>query len=79
MQPRSRPCCLVAFLPHSLLTADVVLVSLLLSVTQAPQQNFLGLAVDLCYLPLDDAALAAPMLQVGERGRGREGLAQRPC
>ena len=47
--------------------------------TQAPQQNFLGLAVDLCYLPLDDAALAAPMLQVGERGRGREGLAQRPC
>ncbi|KAL4430899.1 hypothetical protein ABPG75_006155 [Micractinium tetrahymenae] len=30
---------------------------------QAPQQNFLGLAVDLCYLPLDDAALAAPLLQ----------------
>lgn len=29
---------------------------------QAPQQNFLGLAVDLCYLPLDDAALAAPLL-----------------
>lgn len=31
---------------------------------QAPQQNFLGLAVDVCYLPLDDGALAAPMLQV---------------
>ncbi|KAL4859485.1 Mediator of RNA polymerase II transcription subunit 20a [Chlorella vulgaris] len=30
---------------------------------QAPQQDFLGLALDLCYQPLDDAALAAPLLQ----------------
>lgn len=30
---------------------------------QAPQQNFLGLAVDLGYLAVDDAALAAPLLQ----------------
>ena len=32
--------------------------------TQAPQQSFLGIAVDVAYLPLDDAATAAPMLQV---------------
>ncbi len=35
---------------------------------QAPQQSFRGLAVDLCYQPLDDAALAGPMLQVGRVG-----------
>lgn len=31
---------------------------------QAPQQSFLGIAVDVEYLPLDDAATAAPLLQV---------------
>jgi hypothetical protein len=31
---------------------------------QAPQQNFLGLAVDLCYEPMDDVHLATPVLQV---------------
>lgn len=30
---------------------------------QAPQQDFLGLALDLCYHPLDDPGLAAPVLQ----------------
>jgi hypothetical protein len=35
----------------------------LLICLQAPQQDFLGLALDLCYQPLDDAALAAPLLQ----------------
>lgn len=30
---------------------------------QAPQQNFVGLALDLCYHPLDDPGLAAPVLQ----------------
>ena len=48
----------------------MILAANLLSVVQAPQQNFLGLAVDVCYLPLDDAALAAPMLQVGGAREG---------